>query len=149
MSLFPLLLVLDLSTDARLHVYASPYGIFGGQSGTGRGCPLFWFFPVSIILPMLHIHSFIWHWHYMILSSCQCCEMKCPSNMYKMRLKNLRTWNFITSLFTFRIYSAAARNLSCLCNWLLGRGWNILWQSMFSAWCSAVLHIHLTYWSNE
>jgi len=29
------------------------------------------------------------------LSKCQCREMKRPSKMYKMRLKNLRTWNFI------------------------------------------------------
>ena len=29
---------------------------------------VFWFFPISITLPMLHTHSFIWHWHYMILA---------------------------------------------------------------------------------
>ena len=56
------------------------------------------------------------------LSNCQCREMKYTSKMIKMSLKNLRTWNFIKSLITSKIYYAGARNLSYVCNWLFGRG---------------------------
>ena len=90
------------------------------------------------------------------LSNCQCCEMKSPSKMYRMRLKNLRISNFIKSLITSKIYYAAAWNLSYVCNWLLGRGWNILWQSaaveqlsLLRIWCRVVLYIHFTYLNNE
>jgi hypothetical protein len=38
----------------------SPHGIFGGQRGTGTG---FWVFRVSIITPLFHMNSCIYHQH--------------------------------------------------------------------------------------
>ena len=81
-----------LTTHTHVHLWASPYGICGGQSGTGPG------FSLSVLIfPCQHYstsasYSFI---HQTLtlydLSDCQCHEMKRPSMMYNMRLKNLRT----------------------------------------------------------
>jgi len=41
-----------------------PFGVYGGQNSTGRGfSPSTSVFPVSIIPPLLHTHSFIYHPH--------------------------------------------------------------------------------------
>jgi hypothetical protein len=43
-----------LTTEAQVHVWVSPCGICGGQSGTGAGLlRVRWFLPVSIIPPWL------------------------------------------------------------------------------------------------
>ena len=113
----------SLTTDTGVHLMASPYRICGGQSGTGPGFSLsvlilpYQYYSTNAPHPFIHLTSTLYD-----LSKCQCHEMKCPSKMYKMRLKNLRTLNFIKSLITSKIYYAAARNLSYVCNWLLGRG---------------------------
>jgi len=110
-----------LTTDARVHLLASPYGICGGESSTEPGFSLsvlifpFQYYSTNSPHPFIHLTLTLY-----VLSNCQCREMKRPSKMYKMRLKNLRTLNFIKSLITSKICYTAARNLSYICNWLLG-----------------------------
>jgi len=81
-----------LTTDARVHLWAALYWICGGQSGTGPG------FSLSVLIFPCQHYSTIppYPFIYLILTlydlrNSQSHEMKRPSKMYKMRLKNRRT----------------------------------------------------------
>ena len=53
--------VRSITEDARIQSQVSPCGIFGGQSGTGAGFSSSTSVsPVSVILPLLLAHSFIY-----------------------------------------------------------------------------------------
>jgi hypothetical protein len=81
-----------LTTEARGGLWAALYGNRGGQCGTGPG------FSLSVLIftcqyystnaphPFNHLTLTLYD-----LSNCQCREIKSPSKMYRMRLKNLRT----------------------------------------------------------
>ena len=81
-----------LTTDSQVYLLTSQYKICGGQSGTGPG------FSLSVLISPRHCysttapHPFI-HMTLTLndLRNCQGHERKCPSKMYKMRPKNLRT----------------------------------------------------------
>ena len=64
--------------------------------------------------PFVHLTSTVYD-----LSNCQCCELKRPSKIYIMRLKILELHKKLNHI---QIFYATARNLSYVCNWLLGRG---------------------------
>jgi hypothetical protein len=49
-----------LTAEAWVRAQVSPCRICGGESGTGTSfLRVLWFFPVSIIPPLFHIHSYI------------------------------------------------------------------------------------------
>ena len=77
-----------VTTDAQVHLQSSPYGVYGGQSGTGPGSSLSvlifrcQYYSTNAPHPFVHLTSTLYD-----LSNCQCCELKHPSKMYIMRLK--------------------------------------------------------------
>jgi hypothetical protein len=70
-----------------VHMQASPCGICAGQTGTGPG------FALSVLIfPCQYYSTNAPHLILTLydLRNCQCLEMKHPSKMYKMSLKNRR-----------------------------------------------------------
>ena len=108
------------------------------------------FFPVSNNLPMLHTILFSWHWRCMILAAVSVMKWSAPVSC-KNKAENFQNLKLHKKLITSKIYCAADRYLSNVNNWL-----SISWQStalqqlsLFGIWIRVVLHIHLTYLSNE
>jgi len=81
--------------EMRVQSRASPCGVYGGQSGIGTVffLSVFLFYPVSINLPMLNIHSFIFSFFLYIYFADR------ASQYIYLNINQLDALNFMMSLF--------------------------------------------------